>query len=67
MYLHTRADGWLFKVVHPHANTLLVCDMLLADDAALATHSEAALQRLINKFASACGTLASQSVSRKPM
>ena len=34
--------------------TVLVRDILFDDDAALETHSEIAMQRLINKFASVC-------------
>ena len=51
----------LFNVARLRAKTkvktVLVRDMLFADDAALATHSETAMQRLINNFASACEKL----------
>ena len=58
VYLHTRTDGKLFNVARLRAKTkvktVLVRDMLFADDAALATHSETAMQRLINNFATTC-------------
>ena len=58
VYLHTRSDGRLFNLARLRAKTkvwrVLIRDMLFADDAALTTHSEEALQRLINCFANAC-------------
>ena len=58
LHLHTRTDGELFNVASLRAKTkvktVLVRDMPFTDDAAFATHSEAVIQRLINKFASAC-------------
>ena len=49
------SSTWLTaSVPRTKFKTVLVRDMLLADDAALATHSETAMQRLINKFTSAC-------------
>ena len=58
VYLHTRSDGRLFNLARLLAKTkvqqVLIRDMLFADDAALTTHSEVALQRLINCFAHAC-------------
>ena len=48
--------------------TVLVLDMLFADDPALATHSETAMQRPINKFGIKCENFGlTESASRKPM
>ena len=61
VYLHTRTDSKLFNVAHlrvkTKVKTVLVHDMLFADDAALAKHSETEMQRLINNFASVCETI----------
>ncbi|XP_076471172.1 uncharacterized protein LOC143301052 [Babylonia areolata] len=58
VYLHSRSDGSLFNLARLRAKTkvrqVLIREMLFADDAALTTHSEEALQRLINRFAQAC-------------
>jgi len=58
IYIHTRSDGKLFNLARLRARTkvteVLVREMLFADDAALATHTEEALQRLIDLFATAC-------------
>ena len=58
VYIHTRSDGGLFNLARLRAKTkvrkVLLREMLFADDAALAAHSEEALQRLIDRFAHAC-------------
>ena len=58
VYIHSRSDGGLFNLARLRAKTkvrkVLLREMLFADDAALATHSEEALQRLIDCFAHAC-------------
>ncbi|KAJ8340611.1 hypothetical protein SKAU_G00352440 [Synaphobranchus kaupii] len=58
VFLHTGSDGKLFSLAHLRAKTkvqsVLIREMLFADDAALTSHSEEALQRLINCFALAC-------------
>ena len=57
-YLHTRSDGKLYNLARLRATTkvrrVLIKEMLFADDAALTSHTEDALQRLIKRFASAC-------------
>ena len=54
VYIRTRADGKLFNIVRLRAKTktpeALICELLFADDAALVSHSEAGLQRLIDKL-----------------
>ena len=58
VYLHTRSDGKLFSLSRLKAKTkvreVLIRDMLFADDAALATHSEEQLQNLMDTFSEAC-------------
>ncbi|XP_022093240.1 uncharacterized protein LOC110980661 [Acanthaster planci] len=58
VYLHTRSDSKLFNLACLQAKTkvhqLLPREMLFADDAALASHSEAGLQRLITCLAHTC-------------
>ena len=58
VFIHTRSDGGLFNLARLRAKTkvqrVLIREMLFADDAGLAAHTEAALQRLINCFAAAC-------------
>lgn len=58
VYLHTRSDGSLFNLARLRAKTkthkVLIREMLFADDAALTAHTEAALQKLIDRFADAC-------------
>ena len=57
VYLHTRSDGKLFSLPRLCAKTkvteILIREMLFADDAALATHTEDGLQRLTDSQASA--------------
>ena len=58
VYLHTRSDGKLFNLARLRSKTkvrtVLIREMLFADDAALVTHTEDALQRLGDRFADAC-------------
>lgn len=58
VFIHTRSDGNLFNLARLRAKTkvrrVLIREMLFADDAAVAAHTEAALQRLITRFAEAC-------------
>ena len=58
VYLHTRSDGKLFSLSRLKAKskvrTVLLKEMLFADDAALISHTEEGLQRLIDRFAYAC-------------
>ena len=58
VFLRTRFDGKLFNLSRLKANTkvteLLIRDLLFADDAAVATHSEQSLQNLMKKFSDAC-------------
>lgn len=58
VYLHTRTDGKLFNLSRLKAKTKVrpftIRDMLFADDAALATHTEEHLQILLNRFSQAC-------------
>ncbi|XP_047740100.1 uncharacterized protein LOC125179048 [Hyalella azteca] len=50
VFIHTRHDGKLFNKV----TRVLIREMLFADDAALASHTEGGLQQLITRFANAC-------------
>ena len=58
IYLRTRSDGRLFNLGRLKARTkvreALIRDMLFADDAALATHTQRELQLLIDRFSQAC-------------
>lgn len=58
IFIHTRSDGGLFNLSRLRAKTkvqkVLIRELLFADDAGIAAHSEAALQRLIDSFAAAC-------------
>ena len=58
VFLHSRSDGGLFNLARLRAKTkvrrVLIREMLFADDAGLAAHTEEALQRLIDRFADAC-------------
>lgn len=58
VYLHSRSDGKLFNISRLKAKSktraVLIRDMLFADDAALAAHTEEQLQSLMNRFSTAC-------------
>ncbi|XP_076065031.1 uncharacterized protein LOC143039064 [Oratosquilla oratoria] len=58
IYLRTRSDGRFFNLAHLKARTkvreTLIRDMLFADDAAVATHTQRELQLLIDRFSQAC-------------
>ena len=55
---HNRTDGMLFNVARLRAKTkvrgVLIREMLFADDAALATHTEDDLQQLMDRLSHAC-------------
>ena len=57
-FLHTRSDGKLFNLSRLRDKTkvrqLLLREILFADDAALASHTQEGLQRLVNCLAHAC-------------
>ena len=56
--IHTRADGGLFNIARLCAKrkveTVLIRELLFADDAALTSHTDADLQHLVNRFSEAC-------------
>ena len=56
--LHTRTDGKLFNLARLRAVTkrrsVLIRELLFADDAAIVTHSDIELQSLVSKFSKAC-------------
>ena len=58
IYLRTRSDGRLFNLARLGANTkvseVLISDMLFADDAAGAPHTQEELQSLMDCFSKAC-------------
>ena len=58
VFLHTRSDGSLFNLSRLRAKTkvcqLLLREMLFADDAALASHTQEGLQGLVNCLAHDC-------------
>ena len=58
VYVRTRSDGKLFNNARLRAKTkaylVLIRELLFADDAALTSHSEEGLQRLIDKLSHAC-------------
>ena len=58
IYNRTRVDANLFRLSHHRARTkvtiLLLREMLFADDAAIASHTEEGLQRLIVNLSRAC-------------
>ena len=57
IYLRTRSDGRLFNLARLGAKTkvseVLIRDMLFADDAAVATHTQEELQSLMDCFSKA--------------
>ncbi|XP_066302904.1 uncharacterized protein [Branchiostoma lanceolatum] len=58
IYLRTRSDGRLFNLNRLKAKTkvreALIRDLLFADDAGLAAHTEQGLQSLMDRFSRAC-------------
>ena len=58
VYLHTRSDGGLYNTARLRAKTktrtVLIRDMLYADDAAVTAHKEEHLQHLMDRFSQAC-------------
>ena len=58
VYIHSRSNGGLFNLARLRSKTkvlkILIRELLFADDAALATHSEEAMQRLISRLAATC-------------
>ena len=58
VYLLTRSNDRLFNLARLHAKTkvrhVTIREALFADDAALATHTQEALQRLLDRFSHAC-------------
>ena len=58
IFLHTRTDGRLFNLAHLRAKTkvqhVLIRESLFTDDAALTSHTQAGIQGLIDRFATAC-------------
>ena len=58
IFIHTRSDGNLFNLSRLKARTkvrkVLIRELLFADDAALVSHSESGLQRLVDALSSAC-------------
>ena len=55
VHRHTRGEGKLFNLARlkgmTEVRTVLIKEMLFADDAALTSHTEEAFQQLISKFA----------------
>ena len=58
VYLRTRSDGKLFKIARLRAKTktrsILIRELLFADDAALVCHSQEDLQAMLNRLHRAC-------------
>ena len=58
VYLHSRSDSHLFNISRLRAKskrrTVNIRDLLYADDAALVSHSEDGLQRLLDRFSNSC-------------
>ena len=58
VHLHTRNEGKLFNLARLKGKTkfrtVLIKEMLFADDAALTSHTEEGLKQLIRKFVHAC-------------
>ncbi len=59
VYLHTRSDWCLFKLTRLRTNirAVTIREALFADDAALATNTDPALERLVDRLAQAFGEL----------
>ena len=60
VFIHTRSDGNLFNLSRLKAETqvrkVLIRELLCVDDAALVSHSEVGLQRLMDSLSTACAT-----------
>ena len=60
IYIRTRSDGRLFNLARLRAKTkvrkVIIRDMLFADDAAVATHTQEELQSLVDCFSQAVRT-----------
>ncbi|GAA6071721.1 uncharacterized protein LOC117871822, partial [Tachysurus ichikawai] len=58
VYIHTRTDGKLFNIARLRAKTkvteVLIRELLFADDAALTSHTEDGLQKLVCRLSHAC-------------
>ena len=58
VHLHTISDGKLFNLARlrdkTKVRTVLIRELLVADDAALTTHKEEELQQLISQFSHTC-------------
>ena len=58
IFLRTRSDGRLFSLARLRAKTkvslAMIRDMLFADDAGIASHTEEELQHLMNRLSAAC-------------
>ena len=58
IFLHTRSNGKLFNLAKlrtkTKVRTILIYELLFADDAALVSHNTDELQELINRFLHAC-------------
>ena len=54
VFLHIRSDGKLFNLARLRAKarvkTILICELLFADDAALVSHTAEELWELLNRF-----------------
>ena len=58
VFLRTRSDGSMYNLSRLRAKsktrTILIRELLFADDAALTSHTEEGLQRMLDKFSNAC-------------
>jgi len=58
VFLHSRSDGHLINIARLRSkskiNKVLIGDLLFADDAAIVSHTQDGLQRLMDKFSQAC-------------
>ena len=58
VYIRTRHDGKLYNLARLRAKTktlsVLIRELLFADDAAITSHTQAGLQRLMDRFSKAC-------------
>ena len=58
IYMHTRSDGKQLNILRLKSKTkvrvVTIRDLLFADDAAIATHTKAELQNVMNRLAEGC-------------